>query len=130
MIGAKDKDKDMDELVVVKLTPQKQSDGSIVFSWNDRGQTKLGALSFGTRPHRDAQRILAAWKPKEHRITHHLAAAPRPRPDGPAAVPGVVPGLAPRAPAGLELPTLKITRRQAENGCNTYARQVQTQRKG
>jgi len=113
--------KDMDEIVVVRLTPQKQSDGSIVFSWNDKGQTRLGVLPLGCRPHRDAQRVLAAWKPKEHGITHHLAAAPRSRQEGP-------PAAVPRAPAGLELPTLKITRRQAENGCTTYGRQVKTQR--
>jgi hypothetical protein len=121
MIGGKDSV--MDEIVVVKLTPQKQSDGSIVFSWNDRGQTRLGVLPFGCRPHRDAQRILAAWKPKEHKITHHLADGPRPRLEGPP-----VTGVATPATAGLALPTLKITRRQAENGCTTYAR-LKTQKR-
>jgi hypothetical protein len=111
--------KGKDEIVVVRLMPQKQSDGSIVFSWNERGTTRTGLLAFGCRGHREAQRVLATWKPTEKRISAGLA-PPR------AKLP--VTGKGGPTSAALDAPTLKLTRMQAENACTTYDRRVKTQK--
>lgn len=104
----------MDEMVTVTITPQRQSDGSIVFNWNDNGRSRLGLLVVGSTPHRNAKRALESWQAAQGRTARGL---------GPAQAVGSrskPPSLNQPAPAVSRAPTVTLTRRHAENACRNY----------
>lgn len=117
----------MDEKVTVRLTPQKQSDGSIVFNWNDNGRARLGLLAAGSSPHREAARALDAWKAAQGRAGRGLGPAAAPR--GTSAARRQPPPLSTARPATSGTPTVTLTRRHAENACRNYERQVGSRRR-
>lgn len=108
----------MDEMVTVTITPQRQSDGSLVFNWNDDGRSRLGLLAAGSTPHRTAKRALEMWQAAQGRTSRGLG------PDRTAANRNQPPSLRPPGADVSRSPTVRLTRRHAENACRNYQQRL------